>query len=566
MEAEAILALEAVELRALPGEAPLIAAALGSPFPAVRARAARAAGRSPYFEDAAPVAALALEEDAPGVRSSSGPSAAVRLEALVACGRIGGPAAVKALADAAVSEPAPAGRAAAIAALSGLPGASFDRWPSWAFEEGDALVRREAALAAGRRPELVPQDRWARFAAEEKDERVRWAIWHALARSPALRRGLDTAAGAGDPNFLVSTFALEIPGAPIEKVLGIAGDPHRFWVERDAALRALAAALPGAEKEAAAIERLLLAMAGSAPGPTLPPPLRLRALSVLARARGEKDPAPNPPGGASPRERLAALARRGEEEPEWLDASFLAGVLAERAPAAWPLRLRALRSAEALGRDGLRLLVSAIDDPVPVVSRSAWLRARRLADAEPPRPPRAGEAPPHEITPPILARRARNPRAEVSIRGKGMLILDLFLDEAPHHAASFMALARSGFYDGRRVERGDALSGVILCDARFEDGPLAGAPLPDERQLSPLLRGAVFSLPAAGLAGGPAPADRAPWTAAGSIAIAHLPHPELAGRAIAWGRVALGIEVLDRIVEGDVIERVEVRDRTIEKR
>jgi peptidyl-prolyl cis-trans isomerase B (cyclophilin B) len=578
---EEILALEAVDLRALPGEVHLISAALRSPFPAVRARAARAAGRSPHFDDAALLAAFTREEDAPGILASSGPHAPVRLEAIIACGRIGGEAAVGALRVAAGGEPAPGGRAAAIAALSALPGATFDGWPSWVDEKdplvgSQAAVRREAAFAAFRRPDLVPPDAWARFVAEEKDESVRWAIWFALARSPALRNGVDTASGAGDPNFLVSTYALEIPGIPPAKLLAIARDPRRFWIERDAALRALGAVLPSAAPaDGAAIEDLLIGMGGSSPGPALPVPLRLRALSVLARARGES------PLAAASRDRLAVLERLVAEEPGRPDAHRLAGILEGRAPGEWPLRLAALRAAEGLGRDGLPLLERAIDDAVGVVSRSAWLRWRRLAGADPPRPPRAGDALPYPFTPPLLAPRApvieittdrgvlvtaRHPRAEVAIEGKGTIILDLFAVEAPHHAASFMHLARSGFHAGRRIERVDAASGVVLSDARFEEGPVAGAPLPDESYPTLILRGTVFSLPAAGLPHDPSPAGRAPWTAAGSLAIAHMPLPELTGRAIVWGRVALGIEVLDRIVEGDRIERIEIRDRLLDSR
>ena len=96
-------------------------------------------------------------------------------------------------------------------------------------------------------------------------------------------------------------------------------------LERDAALHALAAVLSArtAGEEEAAIERVFLDMVRSPAGPALPPPLRLRAISVLARARGDE-------------------ARQSKLPVAEDDASVLASLLAEPVPSAWPHRVTAL--------------------------------------------------------------------------------------------------------------------------------------------------------------------------------------------------------------------------------
>ena len=179
-----------------------------------------------------------------------------------------------------------------------------------------------------------------------------------------------------------------------------------------------------------------------------------------------------------------------------------------------------------------------------------------------PAPPRAidpGQPLPYELPPPdpgawgsqILkesrkapaVRRAR--RAKISIEGKGEIIIDLYTADAPHHTASFLRLAEEGFYTGLGLDPVDPREsvGVSMDAAR---GPLAGALLPDETHLDVLVRGSIYSVPADGTA----------RTAAGSFRIALRPLPRLVEKATVWGRVALGFETLDSIVEGDRIARV----------
>jgi hypothetical protein len=86
----------------------------------------------------------------------------------------------------------------------------------------------------------------------------------------------------------------------------------------------------------------------------------------------------------------------------------------------------------------------------------------------------------------------------------------------------------------------------VAVSAEVAPGGLAGRPLPDESHLDVIVRGSVYSLPAAATGRSPA----------GAFRIALRPLPALHEKATVWGRVALGFEALDSIVEGDVIAGV----------
>ena len=136
------------------------------------------------------------------------------------------------------------------------------------------------------------------------------------------------------------------------------------------------------------------------------------------------------------------------------------------------------------------------------------------------------------ILPPSL----RNSKAEIRIADRGELVIELFAFEAPLHVAAFVQLAEEGFFSGARIARVDPFLGVFLLQAK------TATRLPDERWPRPCMRGCIIS------------ADGAP----GSLLVARLPIPEADGRVTVWGRVSLGMDVVDKLREGDRIERVRI--------
>jgi cyclophilin family peptidyl-prolyl cis-trans isomerase len=145
--------------------------------------------------------------------------------------------------------------------------------------------------------------------------------------------------------------------------------------------------------------------------------------------------------------------------------------------------------------------------------------------------------------PPGLA--VYSPRAVIhTSRGTIELLLDVV--EAPLATASFLELARRGFYDGldfHRVVQGFVVQGGCPRGDGF-GGP--GYLLRSEIGQRPFGRGAV----GLALAG--------PDTGGSQIFIAQLPAPHLDGRFPRFGEVTRGLEVVDRLRPGDRIERVEI--------
>ena len=129
---------------------------------------------------------------------------------------------------------------------------------------------------------------------------------------------------------------------------------------------------------------------------------------------------------------------------------------------------------------------------------------------------------------------------------KGTIEIQLDVVEAPLAAISLVALVRRGFYDGlvfHRVEPGDLVQGG---SPRGDDYGGPGYTVRDEIGLRSFARGAV------GLA--------VSWKDGGGsrFFITLAPQPQLDGSVSRVGTVAAGMEVVEAIRPGDVIERAEV--------
>jgi len=163
-----------------------------------------------------------------------------------------------------------------------------------------------------------------------------------------------------------------------------------------------------------------------------------------------------------------------------------------------------------------------------------------------PKTPRAGGASGTPAATVEELRRLASPRARVTIRGVGSLELALFTSEAPATVLRFARLAESGYYNGLTFHRivpnvviqgGSPGSNEYIGDATF---------MRDELGLWPHVRGAV------GIS------TRGRDTGDAQIFIDLVDNPRFDHDYTVFAQVLNGIDVIDRILEGDVIEGIEI--------
>ncbi len=246
---------------------------------------------------------------------------------------------------------------------------------------------------------------------------------------------------------------------------------------------------------------------------------------------------------------IAALGAKGQAEP--LLAAWRRG-LAD-GPGEIAARLGALAALTGAGDAEALAAIERIarEDP----SRAVRARAARALGAGAPAPVELG---PEPVTRPALDWRAamapydpRRDRALYTPRAflhtsRGRIELRLDVVEAPLTAAAFVALAQRGFYDGltfHRVEPGFVVQGGC---PRGDGHGGPGYTLRDE------VGGRAFGRGAVGIA------LDGEDTGGSQFFITLAPAPQLDGTYPLVGWVASGMDVVERIRPGDVIERVEV--------
>ena len=133
---------------------------------------------------------------------------------------------------------------------------------------------------------------------------------------------------------------------------------------------------------------------------------------------------------------------------------------------------------------------------------------------------------------------------------KGTIEFELAVLDAPQTTRNFMALARKGFFNGLQVHRVVPNFVVQDGDPRGDGQGGPGYTIRDELNDRPYLRGTV------GMA--------LSWrdTGGSQFFITHSPQPHLDGRYTAFGHVVDGMDVVDRLQVGDVIQRIRVWDGT----
>ncbi|MEO8909100.1 MAG: peptidylprolyl isomerase [Gemmatimonadaceae bacterium] len=128
---------------------------------------------------------------------------------------------------------------------------------------------------------------------------------------------------------------------------------------------------------------------------------------------------------------------------------------------------------------------------------------------------------------------------------RGSIRVELFGADAPITVANFLALARSGYYRNTRFHR--VVPNFVAQDGDPRDdgngGP--GFSIRDEMNRRRYERGAVGM------------ALSGPDTGGSQYFITHSPQPHLDGHYTVFGRVVQGFDVLDRIVQGDQITRID---------
>ena len=140
----------------------------------------------------------------------------------------------------------------------------------------------------------------------------------------------------------------------------------------------------------------------------------------------------------------------------------------------------------------------------------------------------------------------KRPRATIQTV-RGPIVLELFGDAAPITAWNFLSLARSGYYRNTKFHR--VVPNFVAQDGDPRDdgngGP--GYAIRDEMNPNRYERGALGM------------ALSGPDTGGSQYFITHSPQPHLDGHYTVFGKVVRGYDVLDRIVQGDRIIRIDTK-------
>lgn len=228
---------------------------------------------------------------------------------------------------------------------------------------------------------------------------------------------------------------------------------------------------------------------------------------------------------------VSALGRRGYQVVR--AAARALGTQGPHAAAARPALEAALDRLNAEGHDNSRDARLALVDALQTFGVTGEV-ARRRADA--------ASADIHADD----LRRLASARARFIVRDLGTVDVALFTQEAPLTVTRFVQLAESGYYNGLTIHR--VVPNFIVQGGSPGGNEFVGDAelMPDELGLWPHVRGAV------GLS------TRGRDTGDAQFFIDLVDNPRLDHEYTVFGQVLNGLDVVDRILEGDVIERVEI--------
>jgi cyclophilin family peptidyl-prolyl cis-trans isomerase/HEAT repeat protein len=132
--------------------------------------------------------------------------------------------------------------------------------------------------------------------------------------------------------------------------------------------------------------------------------------------------------------------------------------------------------------------------------------------------------------------------------GRGSIEIELFIADAPQTVANFIRLSRESFFDGLEFYRVVPNGHVASGDPRGDGNGGPGYTMRSELNERPALRGTLAMV------------EEGKDTGGSRFLIAHMPDTSLEGRATIFGQVTSGMEVVDRLEPGDVIEEVTIWD------
>jgi peptidyl-prolyl cis-trans isomerase B (cyclophilin B) len=134
---------------------------------------------------------------------------------------------------------------------------------------------------------------------------------------------------------------------------------------------------------------------------------------------------------------------------------------------------------------------------------------------------------------------------------RGTIELELYPEHAPMTVNNFIFLTNEGFYDGVIFHR---VIANFMIQGGDPTGTGRGGPgyrFQDEVYGNPLKHGTgVLSMANAG-----------PNTNGSQFFITHAPQPHLDGKHTVFGKVVTGMDVVNAIQQGDVIEKVTAREK-----
>jgi len=200
------------------------------------------------------------------------------------------------------------------------------------------------------------------------------------------------------------------------------------------------------------------------------------------------------------------------------------------------------------GDDAKAVIRRALEDPDWAVRIKAADLLRSLGDAAAmPVPPAPLRLAPATFDSSSLLRPTFSPHAFLETR-LGAIEIELNVVDAPVTTLSFVERARAGFFNGMAVHRLVPNFVIQTGDPRGDGAGGPGYTLRDELSALPYLRGTV------GMA--------LEWreTGGSQFFITVSPQPHLDAKYTVFGRVVSGQEILDRVSQGDVIERVRIWD------
>jgi len=132
---------------------------------------------------------------------------------------------------------------------------------------------------------------------------------------------------------------------------------------------------------------------------------------------------------------------------------------------------------------------------------------------------------------------------------KGKLVLELFAKDVPKMVNNFVFLAREGFYDGVAFHR--VIPG-FMAQGGDPTGTGSGDPgykFADEFTSHKHVTGAVSM------------ANAGPNTNGSQFFITYAPQPHLDGKHSVFGQLTEGMDVLQKLVNGDVMQKVTIIEK-----